>query len=54
MRAIDQRMPMVAIGGIQSNDIQSIIEAGADGVAVISSISRAKDPELATHKLREV
>ena len=54
MRVIDQRMPMVAIGGIQSNHIQSIIEAGADGVAVISSISRAKDPELATRKLREV
>jgi len=36
-------LPVFAIGGIASGHVRSIVEAGADGVAVISSISRASD-----------
>ena len=36
-------LPVFAIGGITPGHVRSIVEAGADGVAVISSISRASD-----------
>ncbi|ARD48195.1 thiamine-phosphate diphosphorylase [Sporosarcina sp. P37] len=44
-------MPMVAIGGITPADTGSIIQAGADGVAVVSAIASAKDPQHAARNL---
>ncbi|PIC74422.1 thiamine phosphate synthase [Sporosarcina sp. P17b] len=38
-------MPMVAIGGITLDTTESIIQAGADGVAVVSAIASAADPQ---------
>ncbi|MGG4168155.1 thiamine phosphate synthase [Rossellomorea vietnamensis] len=48
MRAEGIRLPLVGIGGIHYGNVQEIMEAGADGVAIISAIS--KQPEQ-THKI---
>lgn len=45
-------VPVVAIGGITADNAGRIIEAGADGVAVVTAISRTDDPEVATAALR--
>jgi thiamine-phosphate pyrophosphorylase len=39
------RRPLVAIGGITLENARSVVEAGADGVAVISAILLAADLE---------
>lgn len=44
-------MPIVAIGGITLATTSSIIQAGADGVAVVSAIATAKDPQSAASDL---
>jgi thiamine-phosphate pyrophosphorylase len=46
------RLPIVAIGGITAGNAAAAIAAGADGVAVISAVSAAADPERATRELR--
>ncbi len=45
------RLPIIAIGGIDATNAAAAIEAGADGVAVISAVSGAGDPEGATREL---
>lgn len=44
-------MPIVGIGGISTKNANSVIEAGADGVAVISAITRANDIQEAVAQL---
>ena len=44
--------PVMAIGGIDSRNAVSVIEAGARGVAVVSAILGADDPEWAARKLK--
>lgn len=46
--------PCLGIGGIKKNNAAQIIEAGATGVAVVSEIISAKDPQLAAKNLRSV
>ncbi|MTI17826.1 thiamine phosphate synthase [Rhodobacteraceae bacterium RKSG542] len=41
-------LPTVGIGGINLSNAADVIKAGADGVAVISAICAAEDPQLAT------
>ena len=48
------RFPLLAIGGINSFNAASVIEAGADGLAVISAIVAAPDPESAARVLRTI
>lgn len=43
--------PTVAIGGINMQNIASVISAGADGVAVVSAICSATNPKEAALKL---
>lgn len=50
--ALGDRVPLVAIGGIEALNAGEVIEAGADGVAVVSAICAADDPEAAAHGLR--
>lgn len=46
--------PIVCIGGIDHNNSLEIIENGADGVAVVSAISKAQHPEIETKKLKTI
>ena len=47
------RLPVVAIGGIQASNCQSLMQAGAKGVAVVSAICGQVDPARATKVLLE-
>ncbi|HZO71241.1 MAG TPA: thiamine phosphate synthase [Ktedonobacteraceae bacterium] len=54
VRAIKQALPsvpIIAIGGITAANAAQVIEAGADGIAVISAILVAPDVEQATKAL---
>ena len=46
------KLPIVAIGGISPANACRVIEAGADAVAVISSVLSAPRPEVAATELR--
>jgi len=46
-------VPLVGIGGITADNAARVIAAGADGVAVISAVCAAPDPEAATRRLAE-
>lgn len=48
------RKPLVAIGGINAGNAARVLEAGADGLAVVSAICAAPDPEAAARELREI
>jgi thiamine-phosphate pyrophosphorylase len=45
------RLPVVAIGGVTEHNAADIIRVGADGLAVISAICAADDPEQAARAL---
>ncbi len=45
-------LPVVAIGGIGPANAAAVLRAGADGVAVVSAITRAPDMEAAVRALR--
>ena len=47
-------IPVVAIGGITLDNARAAIEAGAAGVAVISAVIGAPDPEEAARRLRAI
>ena len=38
-------IPIIALGGINDKNIETVLADGADGIAVISSIMQADDPE---------
>ncbi len=46
------RIPLVAIGGINEDNLEGVFEAGADGIAVISAVVSAPDMEKAVRRLR--
>ncbi|GAB7386734.1 thiamine phosphate synthase [Bacillaceae bacterium] len=46
-------VPIVAIGGIAPDNVSSVIEAGADGIAVISAICQAPSAKEAARRLRK-
>ena len=52
IRARDPKFPICAIAGINASNAADVIAAGADGVAVISALSLAADPEQAAQGLR--
>jgi thiamine-phosphate pyrophosphorylase len=45
---------LVAIGGIAAANASSALDAGADGLAVVSAVCAAADPEAAARNLRSV
>jgi thiamine-phosphate pyrophosphorylase len=47
----EMRVPLIAIGGITAANAGEAISAGADGVAVISAVCGAPDPEAASRRL---
>ncbi|MBU8916751.1 thiamine phosphate synthase [Bacillus sp. FJAT-29953] len=46
-------VPIVGIGGITSENAATVVEAGADGVSVITAISLANSPLIAAKALRK-
>ena len=46
-------VPIIAIGGITPQNTQAVLQAGAKGIAVISAVCKASNPEDATRKLLE-
>jgi thiamine-phosphate pyrophosphorylase len=48
------RLPIVAIGGIKAGNARSVLEAGADAVAVISDIVAADDIEQAARRMKRL
>lgn len=47
-------LPLVAIGGIDASNAAQVLQAGADGLAVVSAIGAATDPTHAARTLREI
>jgi len=54
LRQLDPTLPVGAIAGIGLEQVRSVIDAGADGVAVISAIFRAPDPADACRSFRRL
>jgi thiamine-phosphate pyrophosphorylase len=48
------KLPLVAIAGINASNAKDVIDAGADGIAVISALSLQTDPAAAARKLRSI
>jgi thiamine-phosphate pyrophosphorylase len=47
-------LPVVGIAGIDATNAAAVIAAGADGVAVISALSRTSDPAAVAQSLRAI
>ena len=47
-------LPIIAIGGVSSENTMDVIRAGANGIAVISAVCCQEDPELATRALLRI
>ena len=56
LRAIRKavKLPLVAIGGLNRDNAAEVIRSGADGVAVVSAIVAAVDPETAAGELKKI
>ncbi|GEB33821.1 MULTISPECIES: thiamine phosphate synthase [Brevibacillus] len=52
--AVGAELPIVGIGGITLENAKQVCQAGADGVAVISAISRAESPKQAAEDLLRI
>ena len=46
------RLPLVAIGGIHVGNAPEVLRAGADGLAIVSALCAADDPQATAEKLR--
>lgn len=49
----DIPLPMIAIGGVDAENIPDVMRTGAHGIAVISAVCCQDDPEVATRSLYE-
>lgn len=48
------RHPLVAIGGINESNVQEVVKAGADCIAVVSAICAAPDPEVTARNINNL
>ncbi len=48
------RLPLVGIGGLKRDNAAEVIRNGADGVAVVSAIVAADDPQAAAEVLKQI
>jgi thiamine-phosphate pyrophosphorylase len=48
------RLPLVGIGGLNPGNATEVIRSGADGVAVVSAIVAAEDPQTAADALKQI
>ncbi|MEA2935482.1 MAG: thiamine-phosphate pyrophosphorylase [Variibacter sp.] len=54
VRARAPALPVGAIAGIDASNAASVIQAGVEGIAVISALSLARDPAAAARELRRI
>ena len=54
LRSRAPKLPVGAIAGIDATNAAAVMAAGADGIAVISALSLAKDPAAAARDLRAI
>lgn len=47
------QIPLIAIGGIDEKNVNSVLKCGVDGIAIISAIASAKDPQEVTKQIRK-
>jgi thiamine-phosphate diphosphorylase len=47
------KAPLVAIGGINAENVAPVVEAGADAICVTAAVGSAPNPEAAAHQLVE-
>ena len=47
------KVPLVAIGGINAENVAPVVEAGADAICVTAAVGSAPDPEAAANRLVE-
>jgi thiamine-phosphate pyrophosphorylase len=47
------QVPIVGIGGVDAGNAGYVMQAGADGVAVISAVAGAEDVEAAARRIKE-
>jgi thiamine-phosphate pyrophosphorylase len=48
------KLPLVAIGGIHAGNAHDVLHAGADGLAVVSALCAADDPQAAAAALKSL
>ncbi len=53
MRKAGIDLPIVGIGGITVDRVEEVVGAGADGVAVISAVTQAKQIRAAAEELKK-
>jgi thiamine monophosphate synthase len=47
-------VPIIALGGINGDNAQEVLDNKADGIAVISAIMASEDPKAAAVRLRRI
>ena len=54
-RIVDSvKIPVVAIGGINHENVREVLNTGVDGIAIISAIIGADDVKIATEEMRKI
>jgi thiamine-phosphate diphosphorylase len=48
------KVPLVAIGGINAENLAPVVEAGADAICVTAAVASAPEPEAAAQKMVEI
>ena len=49
-----KNIPVIAIGGIDKTNIEDVIKAGADGVAVVKAVCGAEDIKKEAQDIKEI
>ena len=52
LRSRDPHIPIIAISGITTQNLESILECGVDGVAVVSAICESENPRLVAQQFK--
>ncbi len=52
LRSRDPQIPIIAISGITTRNLESILECGVDGVAVVSAICESENPLLVAQEFK--
>lgn len=54
IKTICKNIPVVAIGGINKTNVKNVIEAGADGVAVVQAVCGAKNIKKEAEEIKKI